>query len=196
MSDSTTAIASWEDASTMLVDAQSSWETINSLGLAQTILALIPIINVITGPVQWVLCLVNTILFMDFSTNLTSLATYYNNADNWSDKKKYDEAQTTKKTNYLRYNPLLKNEKEALEFEAGDFAAAWNIMFYVVLSAPLAGPLVGLAPFTFGLSLIGAVVLFATVLLFNVLILAGFLQDNGPSTILSWMPTEKASAEV
>lgn len=183
----TKTLDSMADATELLTETRSSWELLATLGLVQTILSFIPVVNWFTGNISWILALVNVIMFMDVSTNMTSLAAFFNKADNWSDPAAYEAAQTLRKTNYAEFDESLADEKNMLAFEEGGMASGYTLPFYIALTGPLAFVL---SIFTLG---IGGFALYITVLVMNILIFIGLITTNGPITMLSWMPEEGAA---
>ena len=183
----TKTLDSMADATELLTETRSSWDLLYTLGLAQTIMAIVPVVNWFTGGITWILALVNVIMFMDVSTNMTSLAAFFNSADNWKDPAAYEAAQTLRKTNYAEFDESLADEKNMLAFEEGGMASGYSLPFYIALTGPLTFVV---SIFTFGL---GGIALYLTCLVMNILIFIGLITTNGPITMLSWMPEEGAA---
>lgn len=203
MSDELEPIASWEDAQTLLVDTQSTWDTVAALALVQTILSLIPFVNMVFVFVRATLAAVVLILFnaVDLKNNMVRLAAYFNDKANWEDSAAYDAAMATKKEQYEAldgarwFTSFSEDEKSMEEFDEGagiDFFSMWFIPTAIGFIFPI---LLVLSPFTLTISWWTAILLFVISCWFDVYSFIGLVTQNSPATMLSWMPNDAAPAD-
>lgn len=199
--DATAPIDSWADAQKLLVETQDTYDIMVECAFAMTVFGLIPILNFLTTGLRVILAAVVIIFFLalDTSTNMTRLATFFNDESNWDDKSKYAAAMAYKKEQYTNYDAasfftgVSEDDKSMLEFEEGGGIMFWLYFFFPTAALCLAPILLPLTVPTVSISFWILMLIFIASYTAEVYVLIGLVTQNAPKTLLSWMPNEAAA---